>query len=535
MNRLSMTAADRGSVKRAGMVVAAMLMLTASYLACMPARAKAAACTAPATDFGSASSQVSIDSAATYRVWSRVMAPDASSNSYTLKLDGNTCYTVGDSGIPANTWTWVDYQDGNTGSKIQQNLTAGTHTVEMIGREANVKLGRVLFISDLNCVPTGTGDNCATAGDTEDPKVSITAPAANATVSGTVAVKANATDNVGVQKVEFYVNGTLKSTDTSSPYEYNWDSKTSVNGDISLTAKAYDSVKSASASIQVKVANGDTAAPSVPSSVSAKADSPTKVTVSWNASTDNTAVTGYWVSRNGQSLGQVMQGTQYVDTTALPNTTYNYRVSAFDAAGNTSALSAQASVTTPNISDTQAPSAPSNVSAQVASSSQINLRWNASTDNVGVASYDVYRAVGNGTAAKVAAVNTLSYGDTGLQASTAYSYYIMARDSGGNVSDKSATISATTSAQSQPVVGRGKLYGKVTFTRNPERRARVVLTVNGVKQIHDTTRLGYYYITSIPAGTYNVSYEATGSYTKVVTLKIEAGRDTIQDVILRRR
>jgi hypothetical protein len=62
-----------------------------------------------------------------------------------------------------------------------------------------------------------------TGADTEDPTVSITAPADNDTVADTVTFSANASDNVGVTQVEFFVDGASKGTDTSSPYSINWD------------------------------------------------------------------------------------------------------------------------------------------------------------------------------------------------------------------------------------------------------------------------------------------------------------------------
>jgi chitodextrinase len=89
--------------------------------------------------------------------------------------------------------------------------------------------------------------------------------------------------------------------------------------------------------------------------------------------------------------------------------------------------------------DTQAPTAPTGLTAAAASSSQINLAWTASTDNVGVTGYDVYR---NGTFLKT--VSGTSTNDTGLTANTAYSYYVKARDGAGNLSVASNTVSATT-------------------------------------------------------------------------------------------
>ena len=74
--------------------------------------------------------------------------------------------------------------------------------------------------------------------DTTPPAVSLTAPANGATVSGTVALSASASDNVGVARVEFYVDGSLLSTATSAPYTASW--VTSTNGSHTLLAKAYD-------------------------------------------------------------------------------------------------------------------------------------------------------------------------------------------------------------------------------------------------------------------------------------------------------
>jgi len=89
--------------------------------------------------------------------------------------------------------------------------------------------------------------------------------------------------------------------------------------------------------------------------------------------------------------------------------------------------------------DTTAPSAPTGLTATAASSSQINLSWIASTDNVGVTGYDVYR---NGTFLKN--VTGTSTTDIGLTPSTTYSYYVKAKDAANNESAASATASATT-------------------------------------------------------------------------------------------
>jgi len=103
-----------------------------------------------------------------------------------------------------------------------------------------------------------TIDDIGGGGDVTPPVTSITAPLNNATVSGTTSVTASATDNVGVTKVEFYLDGALKSTDTTSPYSWSWDTTTATNGSHSLTSKAYDAALNVgtSTTVTVTVSNG---------------------------------------------------------------------------------------------------------------------------------------------------------------------------------------------------------------------------------------------------------------------------------------
>jgi chitodextrinase/cytochrome c553 len=90
----------------------------------------------------------------------------------------------------------------------------------------------------------------------------------------------------------------------------------------------------------------DTEAPSVPQSVTASASSPTAVDLSWEASSDNVGVTSYEVRRGGEVVATT-EATSYADTGLSPETSYTYTVEAFDAAGNGSGTSEEASVTTP--------------------------------------------------------------------------------------------------------------------------------------------------------------------------------------------
>jgi hypothetical protein len=103
-------------------------------------------------------------------------------------------------------------------------------------------------------------NDSAAVGDTTAPTTSITSPANGASVAGTVNVTASASDNVGVTKVEFWLDGGLQSTDTTSPYAWSWNTSTAANGSHALVSKAYDAATNVgtSATVSVTVNNGVT-------------------------------------------------------------------------------------------------------------------------------------------------------------------------------------------------------------------------------------------------------------------------------------
>lgn len=480
------------------------------------APAKAAACQAPGTDYGQATTTVSMPTAATYTLWSRLLPADATNNSYMIEVDGTQCYTV--SSPTPGSWSWINYQDGNTSSPIRLSLSQGAHTLKLIGRQPGVEVDRLVFTSDATCTPTGLGDNCVTATDTTPPSVTLTTPAEGTGVSGTVAVTANATDEVGVSKVEFYVDSTLANTAAGAPYSFQWNTSSTTNGQHLLTAKAYDAAGNFSnSSYYVTVQNGDSQAPTAPGGPSAKATAPNSVALTWTASTDNVGVVGYRIVRNGALLTQVGATTSFQDNQVLPNTQYTYTLTALDAAGNQSASSASATVTTPNASDSQAPTTPSGLTATTISSQQINLSWSASTDNIGVAGYDVYRAVTGGTPQKVASVATTTYGDTGLKPNTKYDYYIKARDAAGNTSSQSNTASAQTSTNKR----KSRVFGTVSGSGKKLSGVSVTLSTNDAKYTTTTNDQGVYTLRDVPFGSYSATYRKQGYSVKSRSLKVD--------------
>ncbi len=104
-------------------------------------------------------------------------------------------------------------------------------------------------------------------------------------------------------------------------------------------------------------------------------------------------------------------------------------------------------------SDTQPPTAPANLVASAVSSSEVDLTWSASTDDVAVASYEVRRSTDGGASFVTAGTTTTAgFADLGLTGGTTYTYRVTARDLAGNVSAPSNTASATTAGSPAVVV-----------------------------------------------------------------------------------
>lgn len=514
-------------------------------------QASAAACQAPASDYGSASVTADVSSTGTYRAWSRMNAPSTTNNSYLLEIDGKECFVVGDgSAISPNGWRWVDYQQGNTSSKINISLSAGSHTFKLIGREPDVKLDRILLVADSTCVPEGFGANCETVSDTAAPVVELTAPVQGANVSGEVGLTAQAEDDAsgsGMNKVEFYVNNQLKGSDTSAPYIASWDARNAGNGDYTITAKAYDKAGNVSSdSAEVKLQNGtiDDQPPSIPTSVTVRAEAYNRVKVSWGASTDNVGVAGYLIYRDSAQIASITRptatstsalATAYIDSDVDASTRYEYTVVAYDEIGNKSRASTAGVVTTPSppTADATSPSAPNNLRAVVASGSQINLSWNASTDNIGVTSYDVYRATGASQASRVASLSQTSFGSTNLRPDTEYSFYVIAKDAAGNQSQPSATVSATTqSAAPAPGSGNGGSQNNGVIVGNVSNIGGVTVRIftQGQQKIYRTDSQGNYRIDGLAAGKYPVIYTHPGYFLNAAWVNVSAGQTTTKDM-----
>ncbi|MFD9738095.1 PQQ-dependent sugar dehydrogenase [Umezawaea sp. NPDC059074] len=188
----------------------------------------------------------------------------------------------------------------------------------------------------------------------------------------------------------------------------------------------------------------DTERPLPPSGLRSTGHTATTVSLAWDAGSDNVGVVGYDVYQHGQlvtSVGNVLQATA---TGLIADTEYDWTVFSKDAAGNVSVASTNVIVRTdPAPADTVPPTTPGTLRSTGKTATSVDLAWTASTDNVAVTGYDIFR---DGVQTGTADGNATSTTSAGLTAGTEYAFKVRARDAKGNVSGFSNEIKATPSA-----------------------------------------------------------------------------------------
>jgi chitodextrinase len=206
----------------------------------------------------------------------------------------------------------------------------------------------------------------------------------------------------------------------------------------------FDALSSPTTNTNVVAIGGglnDITPPSIPANLTATAFSQSKINLSWDASTDDIGVTGYNIYRDGGGTPiATTTGTTYQDTGLSPATFYTYNVSAIDAVLNESSQSLSASDTT-DAPETTPPSTPANLMATAVSPYQIDLSWDASTDDIGVTGYNIYK---DGGETPIATTAGTTYQHTGLSPATFNTYNVSAKDFSGNESAQSSQVSDTT-------------------------------------------------------------------------------------------
>ncbi len=210
--------------------------------------------------------------------------------------------------------------------------------------------------------------------------------------------------------------------------------------------------------VTTATAQTDTVPPTTPSNLTATAVDDYNIRLSWTGSTDSggSGLSGYKIYRSdvdnfGRAIAFVDAGeTTYTNSNLTPGTTYTYKITAVDNAGNESGFSNEATATTPDSSaDTQAPSVPTNLQAEALSPTDARISWDASTDNVAVDYYEIYvveesdNPFQDYTYTLIGTTSETNFVASNLNPGQTYSFAVDAVDTSGNKSRYSEIVSVT--------------------------------------------------------------------------------------------
>ena len=259
----------------------------------------------------------------------------------------------------------ISYSDLNTTDNSGGNPN---QYGEYLGLDAHAGAAYMGWTDTRHYFPNNTNNNqrenigfaqitfSTSTGDTTPPTTSITSPTAGADVNGTIPVNANASDNTGVTKVEFYLDGTtLIGTDLTPPYSVDWNTTAASNGAHHLTSRAYDAANNTGTSgqINVTVNNPDTTPP-ITSITAPTAGSSVNGTIQVTATaSDNVKVKQVKFYLDGTILLGTDSSSPYKltwNTNIAPNGSHILTTRATDTSNNTT-ISQGISVNINNITD----------------------------------------------------------------------------------------------------------------------------------------------------------------------------------------
>ena len=295
----------------------------------------------------------------------------------------------------------------------------------------------------------GTVENSGTGADTTAPSEPGSVMVVDTAERSVQLSWSAASDDVGVTGYEILRDGQVVGSTAADVLNYT-DTGLVDGVNYIYHVRARDGRGNVSApSVDLRVvarSNADKRPPSPPSGLPQQGGTSTSITLSWQATSDNVGVTGYEIVRNGLSIGSTDSATlSFTDRGLVSGTRYSYVVRARDAAGNWSLSSAglTASPSSVAVQDIVAPTVPSGLKVEGTSPDSVVLSWTAATDNVAVTAYDLFR---DGKLLVNLNSKVFSYADTGLNASSTYTYTVQARDGAGNTSSLSAAVTAKTTA-----------------------------------------------------------------------------------------
>jgi len=350
-------------------------------------------------------------------------------------------------------------------------------------------LSRMTTVAGNDRALGGFGQFCQ--GDGGDNR----APDATANLTQTRSEKAKiviswteAADNIAVAEYEISRDGAIVDTISAGKARY-WyvDDGLTEATEYSYDIVAIDAAGNRGPAANIKavtagvVVGGDTTAPTEPGNLTATRIEDRKIVIRFDISTDNVSIDRYVIKRDGLEVGTITPTTAnrhwYVDSGLELGTDYDYTVTAVDPSGNESTAAALTATTTGTTatSDQTAPSTPGNITQTREERVKLVIRWDASTDNVGVDHYRIVRdGVDIGNKPSSSSVR-FWYTDTGLAEKTSFSYEVFAVDAAGNESAAATITAGTTGAPTDD-----KLASPTGLRTTRQTKERIVLNWTSV-------------------------------------------------------
>ena len=228
-----------------------------------------------------------------------------------------------------------------TGVQVQEIIKQSADDLGTPGWDTSYGWGRVNAYRAVLAALATPGGNTNAPPDTAAPSAAITAPASGSVVTGVVTINVSATDDVGVTRVEFDMNGAMVGTNSTAPAAFSWDTSSYTNGSYNLQARAYDAAgnmgSSAFTTVTIQNVTLDVIAPTVqitsPTNGTAVAGKSMKVYATAN---DNVGVTLVRLLVDGKVYASSASASPVFtwQTSKLTRGSHFLQAVAFDAAGN---------------------------------------------------------------------------------------------------------------------------------------------------------------------------------------------------------
>lgn len=360
---------------------------------------------------------------------------------------GQTFSSVAGAGL---TWKLAERSNSQPGTAEVWEAVAPsplTNVTVSATRSSGAYAGSIDVVALAGADTSGAGGVGSGSASSGAPSVTVNTTAAGSWVWGVGNDWSNATARTtGTGQTQFDQFLATGAGDTywvqSQSQPGNSAGGTATLNDTAPTGDRYDF-----AGVEIRPAVVDTQAPTAPSNLAATNVQSNSVALSWGPSSDNVAVAGYDILRNGTIVG-TSTSTSYSDATVSPSTSYTYTVEAYDAAGNVSPASNAVPVTTPAPANN--PPVISGVTTSGINGNSATVSWTTDVPSSSQVFYGTTSSYGQSTTLDTSQVTNHSQTLTGLTPGTTYHFDVQSAAGNGTAASSSDSTFTTQSSNVTP-------------------------------------------------------------------------------------